>query len=341
MYGLTGDDGRTPLQAGDTVAGKYTLLEEIPRRGGAGRTFKAEQTALKRVVELRVLPENSITKPADHARFRREVATWGRLRSDHLVRLYDSGFTEDNAPYMALEFVDDGSVGAHLRAEGPLPLDMCRVIAEQVLDALGTAHEAQVLHRDVTPDALLLGTRVDGSLHCRLTGFGLAKHMGDEDDDPTAITMTGQIIGKPAYMAPETIMLGTLDPRTDLYSAGVTLYEIAAGRRPFPGTSLSELLKAHIEGIPDALIDHRPDIDPIYAALVDGLLAKDPLVRFQTADQALGALRSGVVPQDRKTFAPPTMNMMPVAKRPAWIPPLIGFSAALVLAAVIVWFVMT
>lgn len=292
---IIGDDAgvRTGLQVGDSVAGKYTLLEEMERRQGAGRTFKARQVALDRLVELRVLPENSIERPSDHARFQREVATWGKLRSDNLVRLYDSGFTEGNSPYMALEYVGGGSLGEWLRNRGPLPIPLAETVARHMLSALSAAHAAAVLHRDITPDAIVLEQRADGRPHCRLTGFGLAKHLGDDDDDPTAITMTGQVVGNPAYMAPETIMQGILDPRTDLYALGVSLYELITGRRPFPGESLAQMLAAHVQGSPVPMGTYRPDVTPVLRAFVERLLVRDPAARFQSAGEALAALDAG------------------------------------------------
>ncbi len=289
---IIGDDAgvRRALQAGDTVAGKYELLEEVQRRAGAGRTFKARQVALDRLVELRVLPENSIVRPSDHARFQREVSTWGKLRADHLVRLYDSGFTEHNAPYMALEYVAGGALGGLLERQGPLTFDLARVVARHTLKALEAAHGAHVLHRDITPDALVLGHKPDGTPHCRLTGFGLAKHLGDDDDDPTAITMTGQVVGNPAYMAPETILMGVLDPRTDLYALGVTLYELVTGHRPFLGRSLADMLAAHVRGKPMPLERYRADAPPDFVALVSRLLEREPTERFQSATEALQAL---------------------------------------------------
>jgi serine/threonine protein kinase len=141
---------------------------------------------------------------------------------------------------------------------------------------------------------MVMGVRADGTRSVRLTGFGLAKHMGEDDDDPTAITMTGQVIGNPAYMAPETIMMGILDPRTDLYTLGVTLYELVSGRRPFQGQSLAEMLAAHVQGTPDPIRQHRPDVDAPFERLVTRLLAKDPEVRYQSAADALAALRNDV-----------------------------------------------
>ncbi|MEE2786356.1 MAG: serine/threonine-protein kinase [Myxococcota bacterium] len=286
---VIGDDSasRKALAAGDIVAGKYELIEEMARRGGAGRTFRARQIQLEREVELRLLPENSITRPSDHARFRREVETWGRLRDDHLVRLYDSGFAEGNAPYMALEYFSSGSVGDVLRAERTVSVAQCIDILTQILSGLIAAHRANVLHRDITPDTIMIEADQSERIHARLTGFGLAKHLGDDDDDPTAITMTGQVIGNPAYMAPETIMRGILDPRTDIYALGVTTYEMVTGERPFPGRSLAEMLAAHIQGTPRKPTSLRPDIPPDLEGLIEKMIANDASARFQSAEQVL------------------------------------------------------
>jgi len=318
---VIGDDAgaRKALATGDMVAGKYELVEELPRRGGAGRTFLARQIKLDRVVELRLLPENTITRPSDHARFLREVATWGRLRSDNLVRLYDSGFADGNAPYMALEHVAGGSAGDLLRTHGPLEISLCHKIAQHMLTALEVAHDANVLHRDVTPDAIVLAEREDGRLHARLTGFGLAKHLGDEADDPTAITMTGQVVGNPAYMAPETILQGVLDPQTDLYALGVTLYELAAGQRPNAGRSLSEMLAAHVRGEMTPLEEVRFDVSTEYRNFVHGLLARDPNQRFRTATQARDALNgnAGSITMGVPDFRPLTTKRR--RRIPRWL----------------------
>lgn len=332
LYVFGEGEVRRRFEPGELVVrGKYEIIEEIARRGGAGRTFRARQVNLDREVELRLLPDDSLIKPGDHARFQREVSTWGKLRSDHLVRLFDSGFTDDNAPYMALEYVPGGTLGQRLRIAGPLSENLLRTVAEHALMALDAAHTSGVLHRDISPDALVLGKRSDGQVYCRLTGFGLAKVMGDMDDDPTAITMTGQVIGNPAYMAPEQIMLGTLEPRTDLYSLGVTLYELASGERPFPGTSLAELLALHVRENPIPLLSRRPDLDVGIRTVIDRLIAKAPEARFQSAREALVTLRDqyiafdnfdAVVPVGLPEWTPPKRKRLP-----PWLPWAIGAGA--------------
>lgn len=341
LYVFGEGEVKRPHEPGDVVAHKYEIIEEIARRGGAGRTFRARQTHLDREVELRILPADSLIKPGDHARFQREVETWGKLRSDYLVRLYDSGFTEDGAPYMALEYVPGGTLGQRLRIAGPLADAHLRIVAEHALRALAAAHEAGVLHRDISPDALVLGKRADGRPYCRLTGFGLAKIMDDMEDDPTAITMTGQTIGNPAYMAPETMMQGILEPRTDLYGLGVTLYELATARRPFPGDSLADLLAFHVRGVPAPIRQFRPDLDAALKAVIEGLLEKNPAARFQSAERALAKLEDELAawPDALDALAPAAPMQLPgwhpTRQRPRWLPWALVSLAAILLGVVL------
>lgn len=285
LYATSGKHLPARLQPGDVVVEKYEILSEISQRGGAGRTFKAKQLQLERIVELRLLPHNTV-HPTAHARFQREVITWAKLRSDDLVRLYDSGFTPEGAPYMALEYVEGGSVGDRLEALGALLPDMVESIARQALSALIVAHGQGVLHRDISPHALLL----DPQDRCRLTGFGLAKFVGiDAEDDPTAITMGVELIGNPAYLAPESITQGIFDERTDLYALGICLYELVMGERPFPGENLAEILGAHIRTRPKPLGRWVPSR---LKSVIQRLIAGEPERRYQSAAEAFDALSS-------------------------------------------------
>jgi serine/threonine-protein kinase len=276
---------------GDVVASKYTLLEELPKKVGAGKSFRAEQLRLKRVVELRMLPSDGMMLPGDQARFQREVSTWARLRSPYIARLYDHGFTERDEPYITLEYTEYGTLSDLIQRNGRLSFQEGLRLSEHLLQALEVAHQASVLHRDVNPSAIVLHTLADGSSQYRLTGFAVAKHMGEEQDDPTAITMTGQVICDPAYMSPESIMQGILEPRTDIYALGVTLYEAFTGQRPFPGDSLSELLEAHVKGIYTPIEQLRPDTPHALRGFLARLIHHDPVQRFGSAVEALTELR--------------------------------------------------
>lgn len=286
---VLGSHGRTQKawEIGDIIADKYELISELEKRTGTGRSFVAHQIKLKRNVELRLLPSDELVLPGDQARFQREVSAWAKVRSPYIVRLYDFGFTERDEPYIVLEYTAQGTLKGLIARQGYLSVEEGFRLSEHLLTALDTAHKAQVLHRNVCPESVVLHTLSDGTSHYRLTGFAVAKLMGDDVDDPTAITMTGQVICDPLYMAPESIMAGILEPRTDLYALGVTLYEAFSGQRPFPGESLSELLAAHVHGIYTPLEAHRPNIPIELKRLISRLLHHDPNARFASAEVAL------------------------------------------------------
>ena len=290
---VLGSEGPTqrPWGVGDTISNKYLLIEELEKKVGTGRSFKAEQLRLKRIVELRLLSNDGMMKPGEQARFEREVSVWSKVRSPYIVRLYDFGFTERDEPYITLEFTAKGTLKQLIQRRGYMSYEEGLRLSTHILEALDTAHSAQVLHRNVNPDAIVLHTLTDGQDYYRLTGFAVAKLMGDVEDDPTAITMTGQVICDPAYMAPESIMMGILEPKTDLYALGVTLYEAFTGQRPFPGESLSELLGAHVHGTYTPIESHRPDIPVILKKFLTRLLHHDPNERFSSAREALEVLK--------------------------------------------------
>jgi serine/threonine-protein kinase len=313
---VLGHDGpvQKPWGIGDEIAKKYVLIDQLKRKVGAGESFIAEQRRLKRTVELRLLPSDGIMKPGDQARFQREVSTWARLRSPFIVRLYDYGFTNRDEPYIILEFTNEGTLGDLIRQRGHLAYQEAFRLSKHLLQALDIAHQAQVMHRNLNPDAVVLHTLADGTSHYRLTGFAVAKHIGDEDNDPTAITMTGHVVCDPAYMAPESILKGILEPRTDLYALGVTLYEAFAGQRPFPGETLSELLAAHVQGTITPLEYYRPDIPIALKNFITKLLHKEPEHRYVSALEALeelehlqidfDLLEKNPVPPQERTYKP-------------------------------------
>jgi len=335
LYALGQGAAHVELGPGAVVGGKYEVLSEGPKRGGAGRTYLARQQRLDRVVELRMLPRETIKGPSDEARFLREVATWGKLRSEHLVRLYDSGVTQDGMPYMALEVVEGGVMSERLRREGPQPLARVMTLAAHALDALAAAHEANVVHRDISPDALLLEVTPEGVERVRLTGFGLAKQVGG-DDDPTAITMTGMFLGNPAYMAPEWMMRGTLSPTVDLFALGITLYELLAGQRPVKVTNTSEALAAYVKGTPTPLAAHRPDVPVAVARWLERMYAFDPAQRFARAEDALRALEALQENGLQAESSPPVVGVAVLAGRPR-SGVLAAGAVALVVIAAAVW----
>ncbi|GIE31068.1 hypothetical protein Ait01nite_041130 [Actinoplanes italicus] len=265
------------------VVGDRYRLDGWLGRGGMGAVWQAHDTLLGRDVAVKeiYLPgaDDGPVGADDPAirRAMREAQAAARLRHPGIVTVHDV-VVQDGRPWIVMELVGGGSLAGAIREHGLLTEHRCAAIGLQVLDALRAAHRDGVLHRDVKPANILLdGDRVV------LTDFGIAAL-----DDATALTTTGQMIGSPAYLAPERINGRPATAATDLWALGVTLYTAVTGRPPFHGTDTQSTLAAVLHGRPET---------PAHAGLlwpvVKGLLAKDPARRL-TADQARPLLEAVV-----------------------------------------------
>jgi serine/threonine protein kinase len=253
------------------VGGRYRLSGWLGR-GGMGAVWAAHDTLLGRDVALKeiFLPEDTVA-PDDPSirRAFREARAAARLRHRGIVTVHDV-VTDDGRPWIVMELIDGPSLAAAIREHGKLPEHRAADIGLQVLDALRTAHRQGVLHRDVKPANILLGAD-----RVVLTDFGIAAI-----DDATSITSTGQMIGSPAFLAPERFHGRPATAATDLWALGVTLYTAVTGRTPFPADDLPGTLAAILHRSPEPPADAGP-LWPV----IEGLLAKDPEARL-TADQA-------------------------------------------------------
>ncbi len=280
---VLGNEGptRKAWGPGDVIANKYEILEQLPKRSGAGVSFKCQQIKLKRIVELRILPVGGLEKPGDQARFQREVQIWSTIRSPYLARLFDFGFSEREEPFLVLEYNESGTLGDYLKTHGVLSITEVIKLADALLQGIAVAHEANVLHRNINPESVVVSRLSDGGMLYKLTGFGLAKSIV-ENDDPTQVTMTGMVIGDPSYMAPECIMQGIIDHKTDLYSFGVTIYQALTGHKPFSGNHLSDLLRAHVQGLPTPIEQYR-NVPLALKQWINHLISKKPDDRYPNA----------------------------------------------------------
>ena len=277
----------------------YTIVRELGR-GGSATVYLAVQNSLNRRVALKVM--TAITAdPAQGQRFLREGRIVAKLRHPHIVPVYDVGrVPEDGAYFMAMEYLPGGSLTE--RVETFTLDDLFRTI-RQICDALGYAHAQGFVHRDVKPDNILFRT----SDEALLADFGIAR----STESSTRMTMTGAMLGTPAYMSPEQVTGGDVDNRTDLYSLGIVLFELLAGYKPLQGDSVMSTGLQHIAATPLPLPDNVAHFQP----LIDRLLAKKPEQRLEGAhelteqldglvetwsrrpDQRLVSLHSGEEPQ--------------------------------------------
>src|SRR5262252_3882828 len=237
-----------PLQAG-TKLGPYKILEQAGA-GGMGEVYKAADTRLNRTVAIKVLPTQFSEDPEMKQRFEREAQTIAALNHPNICTLYDVG-RQDGADYLVMEFLEGETLAARI-ARGPLPLAEALKVAIAIADALDKAHRKGVTHRDLKPGNVML--TASGA---KLLDFGLAKlkqqtASADQSAAPASANTTspGTILGTMQYMAPEQLEGKDADARTDIFAFGATLYEMATGKRPFPGKTQIKIVSAILEDDP-------------------------------------------------------------------------------------------
>ncbi|WP_308292800.1 serine/threonine-protein kinase [Pseudonocardia sp. McavD-2-B] len=265
------------------LADRYRL-EPLPAgRGGMGEVWLGRDVRLDRAVAVKFVrfPDDD-QRDELVRRFVRESRITAGLEHPGVPAVYDVG-TDGDTPYMVMQRVDGLSVADLVAEHGPLPVGWATGIAAQACAVLAAAHDRALVHRDLKPGNLMLGP--DGTV--RVLDFGLAVALASGD---SRITRTGEALGTPAYMAPELVMAGLTDPRTDLYALGCTLHEMLTGRRPFTGGTAYAVMHQQVDGrIPDVRA-LRPDVPAELAALVRSLMAKSPDDRPPSAAEAFASL---------------------------------------------------
>lgn len=265
--------------------GRYRV-EAVLGGGSMGVIYRAHDPVIGRTVAIKLIRADLLEGEERQeflARFRREAQAAGRCAHPNIVTVHDFALEAGN-PYLAMEFVEGESLAAVLRRNGRLAPEVAVGVAVQVLDALAAAHAAGIIHRDVKPANILV--QPDGRV--KMTDFGIARL------DSTSLTQSGAVLGTPSHMSPEQCRGEEVTARSDLFSAGVVLFEMLSGTRPFPGRSLIEIAAKLIDPAPAAL---SPALDGMAAPLVAVLrraLAKPPEARFAAAGEMAQALRAAL-----------------------------------------------
>jgi serine/threonine-protein kinase len=281
----TGPSKPERIGAGTIIDKKYYIVGLIGR-GGYSIVYEALHTTLGQRVALKFLEKEQDRKALD--RFEQEARVAAAIAHPNVCRSYDMGKLPSGTRYIVMERLYGETLYEAIHRERVLDPTLSVTVMSQVLAALGVAHKAGVIHRDVKPGNVFIERPAGFDAVAKVLDFGLAKMVGG----PSAIRTTiGRALGTPAYMSPEQITGKTLDGRCDLWAVGVVLYEALSGRRPFTASTTPELCASILRDDPPPLTMVRPGLSPALAGIVHRALEKNPTDRFTTASQFRRALQ--------------------------------------------------
>ena len=277
---------------GQLVEGKYRI-EALIGRGGMGAVFRATNERIEKPVALKVLYRGYEPGSAEERRFLREARIAGSLGHPHIVEVFDLGHLDDGKPFQVMELLRGRSLADRIRLEGALPEAEALDVAEQVLSALGAAHERGVVHRDLKPDNVFLVER-RGETIAKLLDFGVSKSLADQT---LTITLTGVVVGTPSYLSPEQARgERDVDHRADLWAMGVLLYQAVTGVLPFNADSYERLLYRILQCQPVPPSKFQPRLTPAVEAVILRALSLDRAERPASAEAMLALLRAARAP---------------------------------------------
>ncbi len=282
-----------PLAEGAILDGKYRI-ERVLGAGGMGVVVAATHVRLAQRVAIKFLLPHAAHDEHTVARFAREARALARLDSEHIARVIDVGALDTGVPYMVLEHLVGHTLADLINARGPMPIEEAVTYALEACEAMSEAHAAGIVHRDLKPENLFLATRPDGSQVIKVIDFGISKMTDPLELGPRTSTLTGaaSIVGSPLYMSPEQLCAARdADARSDIWSLGVTLFELLTGHGPFVWRSVPELCAAVLKEPARPLRELLPDAPAGLEAVVMRCLEKDPSKRPADMAELAAALR--------------------------------------------------
>ncbi len=270
------------LEIGQLLDNKYRIVRLLGE-GGMGAVYEGENIRIRHRVAIKVLHPSVADDSAARERFEREAQAAGHIGSEHIVEVFDLGELPGGARYMVMEFLAGETLAQRVESAGRLSPAVAAPMMLQLLDGLGAAHLAGIIHRDLKPDNVFLQRTKSGGDFVKIVDFGVSK-FNVLSGAPMSMTRTGAVVGTPYYMSPEQVKGGkNIDHRSDLYSAGVVLFESVTGQLPFLADSFNELMfKIALEPPLDPEIA-SPGLDPWFASILRKATARDMADRYQSA----------------------------------------------------------
>ncbi len=277
---------KDPL-VGTRLADRYEVLGVVGR-GGMGVVYKVRHELMDRFMAVKMLHSHLVAEPEAVKRFHREAKTVSQVKHHHIITLYDFGMSASRQPYIVMDYLEGTSLKSIIKEEGMVPFERADHIFQQVIDGLATAHEMDLVHRDLKPENIMLSRNANDPDWVTLVDFGLSKLRDPKQEDSYQITKVGDVCGSPPYMSPEQCLSSTVvDPRSDIYSLAICVYETLTGRLPFNAKSAIEMLDAHLYATPIPFNQALPELKVCSEVthVLNKALLKDPETRHQTVQE--------------------------------------------------------